>query len=72
MWAWLRPRLDLHQGHVHFEDAVEPNGELQRLLTIACHLFYGNPVQVNVDDILQALGDRNRAVVLGAMGEFCG
>ncbi len=72
LWAWLTPRLDFHQGCVRLNDAMMSSGESQRLLTLARHLFGGNPAQVNLADTLQSLGDRNRAVVLGAMNEFCG
>ncbi len=72
LWAWLAPRLDFLQGHVRLDDATEPRGEPQRLLTLARHLFHGHPAQVNLVDVLHGLGDRNRALALGAMTEFCG
>jgi len=72
LWAWLAPRLDFPQGRVRLDDAMGPGGEPQHLLTLARHLFSGSPAQVNLVATLQALGDRNRAVVLGAMNEFCG
>jgi hypothetical protein len=71
LWSWLAPRLDFNQGRVHLEDAVGLGGEPQRLLILARHLFDGNPCQVNLAGLLQALSDRNRAVALGAMNEFC-
>jgi hypothetical protein len=71
LWAWLAPRLDLHQGNVRLND-VEPGGEPRHLLILARHLFQRNPAQVNLVTLLGSLGDRNRAVALGALGEFCG
>ncbi len=72
LWAWIAPRLDLYNGCVHLDDGSEPAGEPQRLLTLASHLFRGQPTQMDMAQLLQSLDTRNRAVVLGAMEEFCG
>jgi len=72
LWAWMMLRLDFNQGHAHLEDTLEPSCEAQQVLTLARHLFRGSPTQVNIASLLQSLGDRSRAVLLGSMNEFCG